>query len=259
MLLAADVGNTEITLGQFVGERLAACWRVNTTVPRTPHEWSALLTSFLTHAGHSTAEVRAAIEASVAPGTTQLLAEGIALAFGARPLLVGPESALPITLEVEEPHTVGADRVINTLAAATLYQRDTIVVDFGTATTFDCITASGTFLGGVIAPGVWTAAENLIRRAAKLPGTELVPPPSVIGKRTEDCIRSGVLYGAVDAVDGMVRRIKAEWPGSGDPLVVATGGLAEQVAPMCNEIDEVEPDLTLNGLRIAAQHLGLEW
>lgn len=259
MLLAADVGNTEITLGQFVGDRLAACWRVNTTVPRTPHEWSALLTSFLSHAGHSTEEVRAAIEASVAPGVTQVLADGIGLAFGERPVLVGPESALPITLDVEEPHTVGADRVVNTLAAATLYRRDTIVVDFGTATTFDCITADGTFLGGVIAPGIWTAAENLIRKAAKLPATELVPPPRVIGRRTEDCIRAGVLFGAVDAVDGTVRRIKAEWPGAQEPFVVATGGLADQVAPLCTEIAEVEPNLTLHGLRIAATHLGLAW
>lgn len=259
MLLAADVGNTEITLGQFTDERLEACWRVTTVVPRTPHEWAALLTSFLTHAGRSTDEVRAAIVASVAPGVTEVFAEGIQHAFGERPHLVGPDSGLPIVLDVEEPHTVGADRIVNTLAAAQLYRRDTIVVDFGTATTFDCITADGTFLGGVIAPGVWTAAENLVRKAAKLPATELVAPAHVIGRRTEDCIRSGVLYGTVDAVDGIVRRIKTEWPAGREPFVVATGGLAERVAPLCAEVDEIDAELTLKGLRIAATQLGIRW
>jgi type III pantothenate kinase len=259
MLLAADVGNTEITLGQFTGDHLEACWRVTTVVPRTPHEWAALLTSFLNHAGRSTDEVRAAIVASVAPGVTEVIAEGIALAFGNRPRLVSAESKLPIVLDVEEPHTVGADRIVNTLAAARVFRRDTIVVDFGTATTFDCITADGTFLGGVIAPGVWTAAENLIRKAAKLPATELIAPERAIGRRTEDCIRSGVLYGAVDAVDGIVRRIKREWPTEAEPLVVATGGLAERVGPLCTEVDEIDADLTLKGLRIAAECLGMKW
>jgi len=156
-----------------------------------------------------------------------------------------------------EPLTVGADRVVNTLAACELYRRDTIVVDYGTATTFDCVTQDRRFIGGVIAPGVLTAAENLTRRAAKLPGTELLPPQRVIGRRTEDCIRSGVLFGAADSTDGMVRRIKAEWPGGGKPLVVGTGGLVSLVAPLSREIEKVEPHLTLLGLRIAAKHLGV--
>ncbi len=259
MLLAVDVGNTEITLGVFVADRLSVHWRVTTATARTPHEWAALLTSFLTQAGHSTHEIRAAVEASVAPAVTEELAHGIELAVGFRPVHVGPESGLPISLDVDEPRSVGADRVVNTLAAAALYQRDTIVVDFGTATTFDCITSVGTFLGGVIAPGIQVAAETLSRRAAKLPATELLPPERVIGRRTEDCIRAGVLYGATDAVDGIVRRIKAEWPTGADPYVVATGGLAEVVAPLCREIEHVEPNLTLLGLRVAAGHLGLDW
>ena len=259
MLLAVDIGNTEVTLGLFLEDRLGGQWRVTTLVPRTPDEWSTLLTSFLAHAGHSTHEVRAAVVASVAPSVTGVLAEGIAKAIGLQPVRVGPESPLPIVLDVDEPKSVGADRVINTLAAAELYRRDTIVVDFGTATTFDCITADGRFLGGVIAPGVQTAADQLARRAAKLPATELTAPDRVIGRRTEDCIRAGVVFGTADAVDGIVHRIQHEWPGSGRPGVIATGGLATLVAPLCKTIERTEPDLTLVGLRVAAHHLGLEW
>jgi type III pantothenate kinase len=254
MLLAVDVGNTEVTLGLFIDDRLSGQWRVTTLVPRTPDEWSTLLTSFLAHAGHSTHEVRAALAASVAPSVTGVLAQGIAKAVGLEPVRVGPESALPIVLDVDEPKSVGADRVVNTLAAMELYDRDTIVVDFGTATTFDCITKDGRFLGGVIAPGVQTAADHLSQKAAKLPATELTAPERAIGRRTEDCIRAGVVFGTADAVDGIVRRIMREWPGAATPRVVATGGLAPLIA-----IEHVEPDLTLLGLRIAAQHLGLAW
>lgn len=257
MLLAIDIGNTEITVGLFADERLSAVWRLTTTAPRTPDEWAATLTSFLINAGHSTQEVRAAVEASVAPAVTESLASGVAQATGVRPVLVGPDSALPIVLDVDEPLTVGADRVVNTLAACELYRRDTIVVDYGTATTFDCVTADRRFIGGVIAPGIQTAAENLTRRAAKLPATELLPPKHAIGRRTEDCIRSGVLFGTADATDGIVRRIKAEWPGGGKPYVVGTGGLVSLVAPLSREIEHVEPYLTLLGLRLAARHLGV--
>lgn len=259
MLLALDVGNTEITLGLFEGERLTADWRLMTGTARTPDEWAAMVTAFFTHAGHSTHEVRAVVIASVAPMITEWLAEGVRRATGVAPVEVGPQSPLPIQLDVEEPGSVGADRVVNTLAVARLYGRDTLVVDFGTATTFDCITADGTFLGGVIAPGLRTAADNLTMRTAKLPATELVPPERVIGKRTEECIRAGVMFGTVDAVDGIVRRIKAEWPGKTTPIVVATGGLAGKIAPLSSEIEQVAPHLTLTGLRIAAGLLGLAW
>jgi type III pantothenate kinase len=259
MLLAIDIGNTEITLGLFAVDRLVAHWRVTTATNRTPDEWGALLTSFLAHAGHSPQEVRAAVSASVAPAVTESLLDGIQAALGPRPMEVGPASPLPIVLDVEEPLTVGADRVVNTLAAAELYKRDTIVVDFGTATTFDCITADGRFLGGVIAPGLRTAADHLSQKAAKLPAAELAPPKRAIGRRTEECIQAGVLFGAADAVDGLVRRIKREWPTSQVPWVVATGGLAQKMAPLCSEIQHVDSHLTLAGLRIAATHLGLVW
>src|SRR5712671_41803 len=200
MLLALDIGNTETTVGLFAGDRLEGHWRLHTTPQRTPDEWASALTAYLTQAGHSTQEVRAAIVASVAPQVTQSLCDGVAGATTREAMLVDGRSKLPITLDVDEPLTVGADRIVNTLAASQLFKRDTIVVDFGTATAFDCITGDGRFIGGVIMPGVRTAADALIARTAKLPATELTAPEHVIGRRTEDCIRSGVLLGTADAV-----------------------------------------------------------
>lgn len=257
MLLVIDVGNTEVTLGLFDGERLEHHWRLHTPTARTPDEWAVDITSQLARAERSPRDVGAAALASVAPAVTESLAQGVELVIGARPVEIGARSELPVVLDVEDPMQVGADRVINTLAAARLYHRDTIVVDFGTATTFDCITADGHFLGGVIAPGLQTAADQLARRAAKLPATELTPPERTIGRRTEDCIRAGVLFGAADSVDGIVRRIKAEWPRDPPPQVVATGGLAVKILGLSNEVEKVEPHLTLQGLRIAAEHLGV--
>src|SRR2546426_86759 len=251
MLLATNINNTETKVGLFRGDSLEAHWRLTTTPTRTPDEWAQALTSYLTQAGRSTQEVRAAILASVVPPVTQTLCEAVERATTVKPLVVDGRSRLPITLDVEEPLSVGADRILNTLAAATLFRRDTIVVDFGTATTFDCITSEGRFLGGVIMPGLRTSADALIRNTAKLPATELVPTERVIGRRTEDCIRSGVLWGAAEAVDGLVRRIKAEWPNGNTPKVVATGGLAPLVAPLSKEIESQHPDLTLVGRRIA--------
>jgi type III pantothenate kinase len=164
-----------------------------------------------------------------------------------------------VTLDVDEPLSVGADRIVNALAVLDLVRGDAVVVDFGTATTFDCVLGDGRFIGGAIMPGLRTSADQLTTRAAKLPATDLLPPTRAIGRRTDDCIRAGVLYGAADAVDGMVRRVKEEWPGKGTPVVVATGGLAATVAPFSSTIERVEPDLTLRGLAVAARALGLAW
>jgi type III pantothenate kinase len=203
--------------------------------------------------------VRASVIASVAPAVTQSLADGVRGLTGSEVRVVDANSPLPIVLDVDEPRTVGADRIINTLAAVDRFHADTIVVDFGTATTFDCITADGRFIGGVIMPGLRTSADQLTRRAAKLPATELQPPAHAIGRRTEDCIRAGVLFGTADAVDGIVRRIIAEWPTGRKPRVVATGGLANTIVPLSSTIELVDPDLTLHGLRLAARHLGINW
>jgi type III pantothenate kinase len=259
MLLTLDIGNTEITVGLFQGHTLQAHWRLTTTPDRTPDEWAAAIGGFLIQAGHSPNEVRAVCLASVAPTATQSVVEGVATATGRTGVAVHPRSPLPVTLDVDEPLTVGADRIVNVLAAVELYHADVIVVDFGTATSFDCITADARFLGGVIMPGLRTAADQLTRRAAKLPATELKAPSRVIGRRTEECIQAGVLYGTADAVDGIVRRIRAEWPAGGSPRVIATGGLAPVLAPLTTSIEHTHPDLTLQGLRIAAGHLGLSW
>ena len=259
MLLALDIGNTEITVGIFLGNDLEAHWRLTTNPDRTPDEWGSAIGGFLLQAGHSPNEVRAVCLASVAPTVTQSVVEGVAAITGCTGLLVDARSPLPVKLDVDEPLTVGADRIVNVLAAVELFKADSIVVDFGTATTFDCVTEDARFLGGAIMPGLRTSADQLTRRAAKLPATELRAPSRVIGRRPEECIQAGVLFGTADAVDGIVRRITAEWPGGKKPRVVATGGLAAIVAPLTTTIELTDPDLTLRGLRIAARHLGLEW
>ncbi len=257
MLLTVDIGNTETTLALWVGDRVRAKWRLTTVLTRTPDEWAATVAGHLAHAGHSIQEVSASAIASVAPAVTEPLYRGLSHALGFSPTLISSESDLGITLDVEDPKSVGADRLINALAASALYARDTIVVDLGTATTFDCVLADGTFIGGVISAGIKTASDQLIKSAARLFETELIAPEKVIGRRTEDCIRSGILFGSTDAIDGLVRRIKAEWPGDQVPYVVSTGGLSTIVAKLSSEIEHVEPDLTLIGLRLAAERLGL--
>jgi type III pantothenate kinase len=259
MLLALDIGNTEITVGLFQGSDLEAHWRLTTNPDRTPDEWGSAIGGFLVQSGHSPNEVRAVCLASVAPPVTQSIVDGIARSTGCTGVTVDASTPLPVTLDVEEPLTVGADRIVNVLAAVDLFRTDSIVVDFGTATTFDCVTADSRFLGGAIMPGLRTSADQLTRRTAKLPATELRAPARAIGRRTEECIQAGVLFGTADAVDGMVRRIRAEWPGKQQPRVVATGGLAPVVAPLSSAIELTDPDLTLRGLRIAAAYIGLQW
>lgn len=255
MLLAVDIGNTEVTFGLFAGPELERSWRVATRPDRTSDEWSVLLRALFLQSALDITDVGQSIVASVVPIITDAVTDGLVDATGTVPIVVGA-ATLPISLDVDEPQTVGADRMINTLAASRLFGCDTIVVDFGTATTLDCITRDGRFLGGVIMPGVRTGGDNLIRRAAKLSATDLSAPDSVIGKRTEDCLRAGLVFGAADAVDGLVRRIRTEWPTRDMPKVIATGGLAALVAKHSSEIEEVHPDLTLQGLRIAAEWLG---
>jgi type III pantothenate kinase len=252
VIVAFDVGNTETTIGLFdEHDALCAHWRLMTDVARSADEFGLLLDGLLRSRHVAPGQIRGAAIGSVVPPVTAPLTEACSTWLGVEPVIVDASAPLPITLDVEEPLTVGADRIINTLAASQLHRRDTIVVDFGTATTYDCITAQGVFLGGVIAPGLRTAADTLTRRTSKLPATELVAPARVIGRRTEECIRAGVMFGAADAIDGIVRRIKREWPTAQVPLVIATGGLAELVAPLCAEVNGVEPYLTLAGLRIA--------
>jgi type III pantothenate kinase len=252
VILVCDVGNTETTIGVYEGTEIRAHWRIMTDVPRTSDEFGLLLRQLLIDEGIKPTSIEGAAIASVVPRVTGPLADACKAWLTDRPvILIDARSKLPITLDVEEPLTVGADRIVNTLAASQLFKRDAIVVDLGTATTFDCITADGVFLGGVIAPGVLMMVESLSRRTAKLPATELILPKRVIGRRTEDNIRAGVMFGAAEGIDGLVRRIKAEWPRPSTPLVIGTGGLSETFQPLCRELEQVDPYLTLRGLQLA--------
>ena len=257
MILAFDVGNSETTIGLCDGIEVRHRWRVTTDGSRTPDEVFLLLTALLTTSGIDRSVVTSGAIGSVVPSVTASLAEACVRITGSPTVIVDGRSALPITLDVEEPLTVGADRIINTLAASRIFKRDCIVVDLGTATTFDCITAEGVFIGGVIAPGVQMSAESLLRNTSKLSATELVPPKSVIGRRTDECIRAGVVLGSAEAIDGLVRRIKEAWPRPQVPYVIGTGGLAKSFEPLCSQMDCVEPDLTLLGLAMAHAHLSM--
>lgn len=255
MILVVDAGNTETTIGLCDGLKVVDRWRITTDSSRTPDEVFVVLRALLDSSGGAGKSVSGAIVGSVVPSSTAALAEACARIAGSPAIIVDARSPLPIRLAVDEPMTVGADRIINTLAASRLHARDCIVVDLGTATTFDCITADGSFIGGVIAPGVQIAGESLFRRTSMLAATELVPPEHVIGTRTSECIRAGVVLGSAELIDGLVRRIKREWPNDVTPMVIATGGLAPRFAKLCSEFDLIEPDLTLVGLAMAHELL----
>ncbi|HJP86027.1 MAG TPA: type III pantothenate kinase [Gemmatimonadaceae bacterium] len=250
MIVAFDVGNSEITVGLFDDSQLSAHWRLTTAAPRTADEFTLLIRSILGGDLSTTRRVDGAAICSVVPAVTPMLAQACEISFGQKPVMIDGRAKLPIKLDVEEPFTVGADRIANTLAASRIHKRDAIVVDLGTATTYDCITADGTFLGGVIQPGVMISADTLFRRTAQLPATDIVAPKRVIARRTDECIRAGVLYGAVDSIDGIVRRIKKEWPTGRSPMVIATGGMAETIRPYTSELELVDPFLTLKGIQI---------
>ena len=251
MQLVVDVGNTETVVGLATSTtELAAHWRMSSSVPRTSDEMTALIRAFLSGEGIDESQITRGVVGSVVPSVNQVWMKTLGEITQGEVIAVGPASGLPIELDVEEPLSVGADRIVNTLAARELYRRDTIAVDLGTATTFDCITGEGVFCGGVISPGVSAGLEWLSARTAKLPNVELKPPEIVIGRRTETCIQSGVFYQAIDAVDGIVRRIKEEWDRP-EAYVVATGGFADTMGPHLTTVDRIEPLLTLYGLAMA--------
>jgi type III pantothenate kinase len=256
MDLVVDVGNTESVLGILRSGALEvqAHWRYSTAVPRTGDELLLLYRGFLREGGFDPEAIQRIVVGSVVPRQVEILRRSLELMGGGKVLMLEGAKGLPIRLEVEEPRTVGADRIANTLAAAHLYQEDVIVVDLGTATTYDCIEMGGVFVGGVIAPGLQAGQEWLAQRTAKLPGVELKPPGRVIGKRTESCLQSGIFYSAVDAIDGVVERIRGEW-GRPRAKVVATGGFAGLMAPHSRTLEAVEPHLTLIGLALAGKSL----
>ena len=248
MLLAADVGNTEIVLGAFRGAHLENTWRLSTQPERTSDELGLALSGFLDQRGMSfESEVTGLVVASVVPDVTATIREMTARAFSFAPVIVGPGVKTGVPILTDNPREVGADRVVNALAAFTLVGARAIVVDFGTATNFDVVSDKGEFVGGVIAPGLQASAASLFSRTARLTRVELSAPANVVGTSTVESIQSGLIFGAAGAIDGIVERIRRDLPGA---TTIATGGLAHVVIPHCSSIDRHEPWLTLEGLRL---------
>ena len=247
MLLVIDVGNSQAVLGLYEGEALRAHWRVTTALYRTADEWRVLLSVLFQQEGVSSASIRGCCISSVVPQLNLGLLAAAEEAIHVTPLMVGPGVKTGLVLQCENPKEVGADRIVNSVVAVEAYDGALIVVDFGTATTFDAITANAEWRGGVIVPGIQLSATALSEHCAKLPSVEISTPDTVIGRDTVSNIRSGLTYGYADLVDGLVGRI-AEEMGT-DPTVVATGGLAPVIAEVACLIDHVDPFLTLRGLR----------
>ncbi|HHL39643.1 MAG TPA: type III pantothenate kinase [Deltaproteobacteria bacterium] len=253
MLLTIDIGNTNITLGVFDGERLVRHWRIGTKKARTADEYGLMLMSLLSHSSIAPSELDAAVMSSVVPPVQETALAALRDYLGIRPLVVEPGVKTGMPIMTDNPREVGADRIVNAVAAYDRFKGPVIVVDFGTAVTLDYITARGEYAGGAIAPGVSVSAEALFHRTSKLPRIELKRPRSVIGKNTLESLRSGLFYGFLSLVDGMVERMRSEAAaetGTGRMNVIATGGFAALFAGGSRTIDETDEFLTLKGLRI---------
>ncbi len=248
MLLAVDIGNTDITLGVFEGEELRATWHIATGIHRMADEYAATLLNLLRHQNLATSDIKEAILCSVVPPLIATFEELFQKYFQISPLVVGAGVKTGVRIRMDNPKEVGADRIVNAAAAHHLYGGPVIITDLGTATTFDAVSREGDYLGGVIAPGIKTAAEALFTRAAMLPRVELVRPKQTIGTNTISAIQSGLIFGYVGLIEGIVARLRKEL--GGKALVVVTGGYAELMAQETTVIDKVNPDLTLIGLRL---------
>ncbi|HIQ06282.1 MAG TPA: type III pantothenate kinase [Anaerolineae bacterium] len=252
MLLACDIGNTNIVLGVYDEEQLGAHWRIQTNQDRMPDEYAVLLRQLFDYAGLPWSHVSDVIISSVVPPLTTTFVELSERYLSQHPLIVDANTRTGVRVRTDNPAEVGADRIVNTAAVYHLYGGPAIVIDFGTATTFDVVSSSGDYLGGAIAPGLSVSAEALVSRTAKLPRIELVAPPRAIGTNTIAAMQAGLMYGYVGLVEGLVARLQDELvaAGEGMPRVIATGGLAELVAHETQVIEAVEPWLTLTGLRL---------
>ena len=248
MLLTVDVGNTNIVFGLFEGVKLSHQFRVETSRGRTADEYAVILRQLLEMRQVPISQVTGAIVASVVPALTEPMVELVRRAFGFDAFVVGPGIKTGMAILYENPREVGADRIVNGVAAYERFHDAVIVVDFGTATTFDCVSPKGEYLGGVIAPGIQISADALFQRAARLPRVEIAKPPRTVGRNTQHSMQSGIVFGYVGLVDGLVERLVEEL---GHPCeVIATGGLARLIAPLSKTIKEVDDELTLTGLRI---------
>ena len=248
MLLTIDVSNTHTKVGVYEGDRLARHWRLRTEPERTADEYGVMLLGLFEAAGAAPSEITGVAVSSVVPPMNETVEELSRNFFGHTPLFVGPGVRTGMPILYENPRDVGADRIVNGVAAYERTHGPCIVVDFGTATTFDYVTGRGEYLGGVIVPGIGISLDALFVRTAKLPRVELVRPPKVVGRNTVHAIQSGAVYGYTALVDGLVARIRGE--NDAGARVLATGGLAPLIVPVSTTIEAVDEFLTLDGLRI---------
>jgi len=248
MLLAVDVGNTNITIGVFDGSKLKATWRVATGVHRMPDEYASLLLNLFERQGIDASKITDAILCSVVPPLAGVFEEMCRRYLKVSPLVIEAGVKTGVRISMDNPREVGADRIVNAVAAHHLYGGAVIVIDLGTATTFDAVSEEGDYLGGAIAPGIAIATEALFARTAVLPRVELTHPKRAIGRNTVAAMQSGIVFGYAGLIEGIVGRIREEL--NGKAKVVATGGYAELLARETSVIDEINPDLTLIGLRL---------
>ncbi len=248
MLLAIDIGNTNTVFGLFRDTELVSSWRLHTDRTRTADEWALAVYGLFAMAGLESGEVDSTVIVSVVPPVLPALEALCREYFKRDPLVIGPEMKTGMSVHYENPGDVGADRIVNAVAAYARKQQSLIVVDFGTATTFDVVSGAGEYLGGAIAPGLGISADALSQRASKLPRVALAPPPVAVATNTVHSMQAGLFFGYLGLVDGIIARMVEELPGK--PCVLATGGLAGLIAPYSRFINEVAPDLTLEGLRI---------
>ena len=247
MLLAIDVGNTNIVVGVFEGEKLRSTWNIATDLNKTADEYAVLFLNLLPRDGLSFADIDDTVISCVVPPLEPVIEELSGRYIKTPPLMIRPGVKTGVRIGIDNPREVGADRVVNAAAAHRLYGGPLIVIDFGTATTLDAVSEDGEYLGGAIAPGIGIAAEALFQRASKLPRIELIPPEHAIGRNTVTAMQSGVMFGYVGLIENLVSRIRREL--DGQVKVVATGGLANVIAKETGVIDEVNSNLTLIGLR----------
>ncbi len=253
MLLAIDVGNTNIVLGAFEGEKMVKSFRVATSYEKSRDEYGMMFLQLLMFNKIDVEKIEDVIISSVVPPVMYSLERAVEKYLGKKPLVVTNKLDLGLNIKYENPHEVGADRLVNAVAALDKYKTDCIVVDFGTATTFCAITKEGDYLGGAICPGIKISVEALFNKTSKLPRIELTPTKTVIGKTTVSSMQSGVIHGYVGQVDYMVKLIREEM--GCNAKVIATGGLSGMISEESTTIDVIEPNLTLDGLRIIYDRL----
>ncbi len=256
MDLMIDIGNTHTVLGIFDNSTLKRHWRVTSQFSRTEDEIWVVVDSLFNLDKLDLDQIKGVCISSVVPELSRIYRRMVEKYLSLKPMHITPDLNLGLNILYQDPYSVGADRICNAVAGKRKYGVPLIVLDFGTATTFDCINENGDYLGGVICPGIESAAAILHRKAAKLPKIELIFPPKVIGQNTEESMQSGIMHGSVELIEGLIRKIKKEL--SGNPKVAATGGLAHTIAKRTKAIDVVDENLNLEGIyQIYKQNLSL--